>query len=95
MYRLSAQERYEITDYTKRRAREIGVEVRQSKRKGKKIDVYKDGVYLHSIGALGMGDYPTYWKQEGKEKADERRRLYYERHPKNSLGELLAKWLLW
>ena len=86
---------YQITDYTKRRAKEIGVEVQESKRKGKKIDVYKDGNYLASVGARNEKDYPTYIKENGREFADERRRLFYLRHTKNSFRELLAKWLLW
>lgn len=87
--------KYEITDYTRKRAKEIGVEVRLSQKKDKKIDVFKDGKYLKSIGAKGMGDYPTWLKEKGKEFAEERRRLYHQRHTKDSLGELLARWLLW
>jgi hypothetical protein len=86
---------YHITNYTKEKAKEIGVEVRPSKDSKKKLDVYKDGQFIHSVGAIGYSDYPTYMKEKGKAYADERRRLYYIRHPKDSLGELLAKWLLW
>jgi len=86
---------YLITDYTKRKARELGVEVRQSKNPKKKIDVYKNGKKVGSIGQAGAKDYPTYLKEEGKTVADERRRLYHLRHPKNTLGEALAKYLLW
>jgi hypothetical protein len=93
MYRY--RQKYEISDYTKRRAKEIGVEVSLSEKKDKKIDVFKDGKYLKSIGAKGMYDYPTWMKEKGKEYAEERRRLYHQRHQKNTLGELLARWLLW
>ena len=86
---------YIISDFTKRKARELGVEVRQSKNPKKKIDVYKNGKKVGSIGQAGAKDYPTYLKEEGKEVADERRRLYHLRHPKNTLGEALAKFLLW
>ena len=86
---------YVITGYTKQRAKEIGVQVKPSERKGKKIDVYRDGEYIDSIGAVAYSDYPTYMKEEGKAVADERRRLYHLRHTKNSLGELLSRWLLW
>ena len=86
---------YVITDYTKRRAKEIGVQVKTSERKGKKIDVYKDGKYIDSIGAVGYSDFPTYMKEEGEDYANERRRLYHLRHTKDSLGELLSRWLLW
>jgi len=86
---------YHITDYTKKRAKEIGVEVRPSTDPKKKIDVYKDGEFIHAVGARGYSDYPTYIKEKGQAYADKRRKLYYIRHPKDSLGELLAKWLLW
>ncbi|NBO72572.1 MAG: hypothetical protein EBU66_16670 [Bacteroidetes bacterium] len=86
---------YHITSYTKQRAKEMGVEVRPSTRKNKKIDVYKDGKYLDSIGDIAYGDYPTFIKEQGKAYADERRRLYHLRHTKNTLGEKLAKFLLW
>jgi len=71
---------YKITDYTKKKAKALGVEVRPSKKQDKKIDVYKDGKLLASIGAKGMGDYPTYLATEGKQFAEERRRLYKRRH---------------
>jgi len=86
---------YKIKDYTKKQALKLGVEVRPSKHKGKKIDVYKNGEFLHSIGALNMMDYPSYLEKEGKQKAEERRRLYHLRHKKPTLGEQLALFLLW
>jgi len=86
---------YQISDYTKKRAKEIGVEVRPSKNKKKKIDVYKEGQFIHSIGQADAKDYPTYLKEKGTEYANERRRLYHLRHTKDSIGEYLAKWLLW
>jgi hypothetical protein len=89
------QAKYTITDYTKKRAKEIGVDVRPSTHEGKKIDVYKDGEYIDSIGAVGYYDYPTYMKEKGKEYAEERKRLYHIRHTKDTQGELLARWLLW
>jgi hypothetical protein len=42
------------------RAEAIGVEVRPSTNKGKKIDVYKDGKKGASIGAKCLADFPTY-----------------------------------
>ena len=86
---------YSITDYTKRKAKEIGVEVKPSSNPKKKIDVFKGDVFIQSIGAKGMSDYPSYLRDKGQVYADKRRELYYIRHPKDSLGELLAKWLLW
>ena len=87
---------YQITDYTKQRAKEIGVEVRQSTNKTKKIDVYKDGKKIASIGAINYLDYPSYIKEKGKEFADERRRLYHIRHSKDkNIEGVLSRFLLW
>ena len=88
---------YEITDYTKAKARLLGVEVAPSKNKKKKIDVFKKGEKIASVGAAGMNDYPTWLKLKGKEYADERRRLYKIRH-KNDRFAGNGKWadkLLW
>lgn len=90
---------YRITEYTKKRAKSLGVEVKPSKVKGKKIDVFKNGEKICSIGALGMNDYPTYIRKEGKEYADARRYLYRIRHKKDRKVKGSAGWytdkLLW
>ena len=74
---------YQITDYTKKRANELNVNVKTSKNKNKKIDVYKYNKYLFSIGAYGYLDYPLYIKRVGMKIANERRRLYRARHANN------------
>ncbi len=74
---------YKITAYTKRQAKKLGVEVKLSKTKGKKIDVFKKGKKVASVGAIGYGDYPTYLRTKGKKFADERRRMYKIRHRNN------------
>lgn len=75
---------YNITQYSKNQAKKLGVTIKPSKVKKKKIDVFnKKGEKLASIGYLGMGDYPTYMKMRGKEYADGRRRLYKMRHEKD------------
>ena len=51
---------YKITDYTKRKAKTLGLEVKPSSVKGKKIDVFKNGKKVASVGALGYDDYPTH-----------------------------------
>ena len=71
---------YRITQYTKNKAEDLGVKVKPSKKEGKKIDVIKDGEVVASVGALGMGDYPTYLREKGKDYAEARRRLYKARH---------------
>lgn len=86
---------YTITDYTKRRAKELGLTVAVSKKKGKKLDVFKDNELIASIGDTNYKDFPTFVLEDGQEVANERRRLYRQRHRKNTLNELLALYLLW
>jgi hypothetical protein len=86
---------YSITAYTRQRAKEIGVDVKPSTKKGKKIDVYKNGKFIASLGQAGAGDFPHYLAEKGVEYAEERRRLYRLRHTKDTVGEVLALHLLW
>lgn len=74
---------YVITAHTKRQARRLGVDVKRSSVKGKKIDVFKNGRKIASVGAIGYGDYGTYLRTRGKTYADERRRLYKIRHARD------------
>lgn len=95
---------YNIKAYTKNQAKKIGVTVKPSGSKGKKIDVFKKGVKVASVGAIGYKDYPTYMELEKKGKvpkgtAIKRRKLYKIRHKKdrnikNSNG-FYADRLLW
>jgi hypothetical protein len=76
---------YKIREYSKAQAQKLGVEIKPSKNKGKKIDVFKAGKKVASVGALGMNDYPTYMELEKKKKvekgtAEKRRKLYKTRH---------------
>ena len=90
---------YTITKYTKDRAKALGVKVKRSTNKKKKIDVFKDKKKIASIGAIGYGDYPTFMKTKGKEFADKRRAAYKKRHQKNRLKKgtngYYADKLLW
>ena len=62
----------------------MGVTIKPSTVDGKKIDVFnKQGKKLASIGALGYGDYPTFWNEKGKEYADKKRKAYKSRHAKD------------
>lgn len=74
---------YRITQYTRNQASKHGLTVKPSKVKGKKIDVYKKGKKVASVGALGYGDYPTFLRTKGKEYADKRRKAYKKRHQSN------------
>ena len=71
---------YNITTYTKNKAKDLGVTVKPSNKKNKKIDVYKNNKLIASIGALGYNDYPTFINKNGISYANDRRRLYKIRH---------------
>lgn len=88
---------YQITKHTFNQAKRFGLDVKPSRRSGKKLDVFRKGEYVASIGAEGMGDYGTYLETEGKAFAKERRRLYHKRHPKGPKDSprQLSKTLLW
>ena len=85
---------YTITPYTYKKAKQLGVLVKPSTNKTKKIDVYKNTKKIASVGANGMNDYPTYIQTRGIKYAKTRRRLYRKRHVKLSNGWLADK-LLW
>ena len=83
---------YKISAYSSRKAAALGVIIKSSTRKGKKIDVFKKiknkkGEMklkkVASIGASGMGDYPTFLRTKGKEFANKRRAAYRARMKKN------------
>jgi hypothetical protein len=86
---------YEIKPYSFRAAAKLGVEIKPSKNKNKKIDVYKNDKKISSIGAAGMADYPTYIQDKGKAYADERRRLYKARASTKGIAGKLADAILW
>ena len=90
---------YNILPYSYRQARRIGVEIRPSKTKGKKLDVYDDNKKIASIGHISYPDYAHYIRSHGKEYANERRRLYKKRHAPHRLEKgtpsYFASELLW
>ena len=83
---------YTITDYSKKQAAKFGVELRLSSNPKKKIDVYKGGKKLGSIGDINYKDYGTYLVEKGKAYADERRRLYRIRHKGEDNWSLKILW---
>ena len=92
-------QKYFITPYTLKKAKKLGLQVKPSTNKTKKIDVYKNDKKIASVGANGMNDFPTYIKKNGLQYAKTRRRLYKirhnrDRHIKWSNGWLADK-LLW
>ncbi len=72
-----------VSNYSKKKAESLGVDIKPSTKKGKKIDVFKDGKLVASIGAKGYKDYPTHLEEKGKEYADKRRKAYKMRHEKD------------
>ena len=90
---------YQIKPYSYEQAKKLNVEIKPSTRKDKKIDVYKDNKYICSIGDNNYFDYPTYIKNNGITFANERRKIYKQRHNKdrnikNSSGYYADK-ILW
>jgi hypothetical protein len=71
---------YRIKKLQKTKAKELGVEIKPSKLKGKKIDVFKNNKKIASIGAKGYKDYATWIELKGIVYALERRKLYRARH---------------
>ena len=74
---------YKITPKIRANAKKLGVTVKPSKSKNKKLDVFdKQGKKLHSIGDIRYKDFHLYTKEKGKEFAEKRRKLYKIRHAK-------------
>ena len=80
---------YSIKKYTYNKAKKLGVIVKPSTNKTKKIDVFRKGTdgrtgkKIASVGANGMNDYPTYIQKRGLAYAKTRRRLYRMRHERD------------
>lgn len=74
---------YKITDYSKKQAEKLGVSIKPSTNKNKKIDVFRDDKKVASVGAAGYMDYPWYVEAHGVEYANKRRALYKLRHNKD------------
>lgn len=55
---------YKISQYSLDRAKELGVIIKPSRVKNKKIDVFKDGIKVASIGDVRYTDYATTGNKE-------------------------------
>ncbi len=86
---------YEISPKSYKVAKQYGLQIEPSVKINKKIDVFKDGKYIASIGDSRFKDFHLYLKENGEAYANERARLYYLRHKNASVREQLAKLLLW
>lgn len=80
-------------------AKALGVEIKPSKTKGKKLDIFRDEIKVATIGDLKYNDYRSYIKKDGLEFANERKRLYRIRHGSdmNKVGtpSFYANKILW
>ena len=86
---------YSILPYTKQKAKELGVIIKPSKKKNKKIDVLTENGVI-SIGDKRYKDYPTYKNFYGSPTAEYHKRLYHARHKKDTgLAGFYARELLW
>jgi hypothetical protein len=74
---------YKITNRQRLNAQSLGVAIKPSTNKSKKIDVFNNGKKIASIGAMGYKDFDIHLKENGKAFASERRRLYKIRHANN------------
>lgn len=78
---------YKILPQQRAAAKKLGVTIKPSEVKGKKIAVFKSGDKVADIGALGYGDYWTYY-QADKYLARSKREAYKARHngEQNKIG---------
>lgn len=90
---------YKIKAYSKQQAQKLGVKIKPSTNPKKKVDVYKDGEKIASIGAAAYMDYPSWMIEKGPEYAEKRRKLYKIRHQKDRTVKNSAGWfsdrILW
>ena len=73
---------YQIKKRQIDQAKRIGVSIQPSSNPNKKIDVFKDGKKVASIGGAGYSDYASYLEKD-KGLAEEKRRAYKARHEKD------------
>jgi hypothetical protein len=86
---------YPIRPYHLQQAKKLGVMIQPSSRGNYKLDVFKDGEYITSIGHKKYKDYAIYLEEKGKDYADERKRLYHLRHRNEGVRGMLASTILW
>jgi hypothetical protein len=86
---------YPIRPLQIQNSRKLGLTIKPSTKKNYKLDVYKDGDYITSIGHKKYKDYAIYLEEKGKDYADERKRLYHLRHRNEGIRGELSKLILW
>ena len=73
---------YKIKNRQLMNAKKLGVQIKASNLKTKKLDVFKNGQKIASIGAKGYTDYSTMLLKD-KAQADKKKKAYKSRHEKN------------
>ena len=73
----------------RKKAKQLGVVIKPSTNKKKKLDVFKQGKKIASIGGVrpngkAYNDYATYLNTIGKTAADKKRQAYLKRHSKTA-----------
>ena len=76
---------YQIKKYSFNQAKKLGVTIKPSTNPKKKIDVFKDDVFLFSIGDVKYSDYATYLETQGEEFANKRKDIYHRRHKRDNV----------
>ena len=61
-------------------AKKLGVEIKIAKNPKKKLDVFKNGRKISTIGATGYSDYAHYIDDKGLTYANVRKKIYGIRH---------------
>jgi hypothetical protein len=85
---------YKITSYSFKKAKKLNLKIYPSSNSKYKIDVFdSDDNYITSIGASGYSDYSTYVITHGLKYANERRKLYKQRHSKDRHVYFSRGWL--
>ena len=92
--------KYRIYPATYDVAQKLGVIIKPSQKKNKKIDVYDlSGKYLVSVGDSRYMDYHMYLRNSSVDYANERRKLYKLRHAADRKVKYSPGWfadrLLW
>jgi hypothetical protein len=75
--------KYNITNYTRKKAKKLGVVITHSTNTKKKLDVFKKGKKVCSVGNLNYDNYPTHIIKRGSTFAKIRRKFYKNRHSKD------------
>lgn len=86
---------YKLLPYHLQQAKRLGVKIAPSTKGNYKLDVYKEGEYITSIGDKHYMDFALYY-QIDPVLAEKRRELYWRRHAKDTgIRGFMAREILW